>query len=177
MRNARLLFLVLMSVGAVGARSAEVLPAGEKGTDTFSRLRRPEGCFAEKVSVPFSPLLSRVPKTYPAEGLAAKGLKALFYGPTGTGKTTLGLSVPHPVVLDLEAGTDWYKDRFQFSVLQAQSVDEVIQAVEWLRLNSHPYRTLLIDPVTVLWESLQKEWSDVFLKRAQHSSGYRHEYS
>ena len=67
MRNARLLFLVLMSVGAVGARSAEVLPA-----------------------MPWDlKALSRVPKTYAAEGFPAKGLKALFYeGPPYRGKPT-----------------------------------------------------------------------------------------
>lgn len=109
-------------------------------------------------------------------GDTPKRLKMLVYGPSGTGKTTLGLSVPHPVVVDLEGGTDWYKERFDFSVMHAESADEVMQAVDWLRVNTHPYRTLVIDPITVFWESLQKQWSDVFLKRAQNSAGYRHEY-
>ena len=65
---------------------------------------------------------------------------------------------------------------FTFDVLRASTPDEVMAAVDWLLTNKHPYRTLVVDPITVYWDSLQKKWSDIFLRRNKGSKGYRHEY-
>lgn len=108
--------------------------------------------------------------------LLVKRLKFLLWGDSGVGKTTLALQFPKPVVIDLEGGTELYGDAFDFDVLRASTADEVMQAVEWLLTHPHGYRTLVIDPITVYWDALQKKWSDIFLRRNKASKGYKFEF-
>ena len=105
-----------------------------------------------------------------------KRLKLFLWGDSGVGKTTLSLQFPKPAVIDLEGGTDLYGDSFEFDVLRANTPDEVMAAVDWLLTSKHPYRTLVIDPVTLYWDALQKKWSDIFLRRNKGSKGYKYEF-
>jgi len=105
-----------------------------------------------------------------------KRLKLFLWGDSGAGKTTLALQFPKPVVIDLEGGTDHYGGDFQFDVLRAVTPDEVMEAVDWLGTHKHQYLTLVIDPITIQWDALQKKWSDIFLKRNKGSKGYKHEF-
>jgi hypothetical protein len=103
-------------------------------------------------------------------------LKLFLYGEAGAGKTTLSLQFPDAAVIDLERGADLYGDAFRFDVLKAATADEVSSAVSWLLANEHPYQTLVIDPITVYWESLQQKWSEIFLRRNSDSKGHRGEF-
>jgi len=103
-------------------------------------------------------------------------LKLLLWGDTGTGKTTLSLQFPSPAVIDLEGGTEHYGGEFSFDVLKATTSQDITAAVNWLLANDHDYRTLVIDPITLFWDSLQRHWSDVFLRRNKGSKGHRLEY-
>ena len=105
-----------------------------------------------------------------------KRLKLLLWGDSGVGKTTLALQFPKPVVIDLEGGADLYGEAFDFDVLRASTPDEVMDAVEWLLTHPHGYRTLVIDPITVYWDALQKKWSDIFLKRNKGTKGHKFEF-
>ena len=105
-----------------------------------------------------------------------KRLKLFLWGDSGVGKTTLALQFPAPVLIDLEGGADPYGDEFDFHVLRTSTADEVTAAVRWLLANEHPYRTLILDPITVYWDALQKKWSDIFLRRNKGSKGYRFEF-
>ncbi len=105
-----------------------------------------------------------------------KRLKLFLWGDSGVGKTTLSLQFPKPVVIDLEGGADLYGESFDFDVLRASTADEVMEAVQWLLTHPHAYRTLVIDPITVYWDALQKKWSDVFLRRNKGSKGYKFEF-
>lgn len=105
-----------------------------------------------------------------------KRLKLFLWGDTGVKKTILSLQFPKPVVIDLEGGCDLYRDAFKFDVLKATTADQVSEAVDWLLTQKHDYRTLVIDPITVYWDALQKKWSDIFLKRNKSSKGYRFEF-
>ncbi len=105
-----------------------------------------------------------------------KRLKLFLWGDSGVGKTTLSLQFPKPVVIDLEGGTDLYGESFDFDVLRASTADQVMEAVEWLLTHPHSYRTLVIDPITVYWDALQKKWSDIFLRRNKGSKGYKFEF-
>jgi hypothetical protein len=49
-------------------------------------------------------------------------------------------------------------------------------AVDWLQTHKHDFRTLVIDPVTVYWDALQKKWSDIFLNRNKGSKGHKFEF-
>lgn len=103
-------------------------------------------------------------------------IKCFVYGGSGSGKTSLGLCFPSPVVIDLEQGTDAYGDEYTFDVLETQSPDDVLEAVKWLRSEKHDYRTLVLDPITVYWEALQRKWSDIFMSRNRTSKGHKGEF-
>ena len=85
-----------------------------------------------------------------------KKLKVLIYGPSGSGKTHMALTFPKPAVIDMEGGTDLFADRFDFAVLRTKDHDEVMQAVEYIAANPDQYETLIIDPITVLWQVLME---------------------
>jgi len=105
-----------------------------------------------------------------------KRLKLFLWGDSGVGKTTLALQFPKPVVIDFEGGADHYGEAFDFDVLRASTADEAMEAVQWLHGHTHPHRTLVIDPITVYWDALQKKWSDIFLRRNRGSKGYKFEF-
>lgn len=108
--------------------------------------------------------------------VADRRLKLLLYGDSGVGKTTLALQFPHTVAIDMEGGTDLYGDVYSFDRLNASDANSVTQAIDWLRTENHTYKTLVIDPITILWESLQHKWSDIFLKRNKGGKGFKFEY-
>jgi len=103
-------------------------------------------------------------------------LKLFLWGDSGVGKTTLALQLPRPAVIDMEGGTEHYGSTFGFEVLKATSADEVAEAVQWLLTRPHPYRTLVVDPVTLYWDALQRKWSDIFLRRNKSSKGHHLEF-
>jgi len=107
---------------------------------------------------------------------AEKRLKLFAWGGSGVGKTTLALQFPKPVLIDLEGGADLYGKRFDFSVVRASTADQVASAVEWLATNPHEFETLVIDPISVYWDALQKKWSDIFLLRNKGTRAHKHEF-
>lgn len=110
--------------------------------------------------------------------LQRKRIKILAFGETGSGKTWFTLGFPRAVLIDTEGGADLYADKFEFDVLRTASFDGAMEAVRWLSEHPHPYpyRTVVVDPITILWDSLQRKWSDIFLKRNKQSKGYKFEY-
>ena len=107
---------------------------------------------------------------------SARRLKLLLYGDSGVGKTMLSLNFNSPVVIDLEGGSDLYGDVLSFDRLKTSDADGVTRAIDWLRTENHTYQTLIIDPITILWESLQHKWSDIFLQRNKGGKGFKFEY-
>ena len=98
----------------------------------------------------------------PAEQVAPK-VKCLIYGAPGVGKTYLALMSPGKIaVVDTEGGTAFYATRggerglSPFDVLPTKTFAQVEQAIGYLRTNPGEYETLVIDPVTVLYETLQE---------------------
>ena len=93
----------------------------------------------------------------------AKRLKALIFGESGVGKTTLATQFPKPYVIDTERGSvnDQYVDRINASggaVFHTTSFDEIVQEVRSLISVDHDFRTLVIDPVTVVYEDMLAHW-------------------
>jgi ATP-dependent phosphoenolpyruvate carboxykinase len=65
-------------------------------------------------------------------------LKAMFWGDSGVGKTTLSLQFPDAVVIDMEEGTEHDSGAFTFDMPNTPTADEITQARDWLL--SHPQR-------------------------------------
>ena len=88
-----------------------------------------------------------------------KRLKALFYGSAGVGKTTAAIQFPSPYLIDTEKGAenDQYTKLLQKAggvVFQTSDFDELMKEVKTLLTEKHEYKTLIIDPLTTLYNDL-----------------------
>lgn len=88
-----------------------------------------------------------------------KRLKALFYGAAGVGKTTAAIQFPRPYLIDTEKGavnTQYVKmlEKQGGAVFQTSDFDELITEVKALITEKHEYKTLIIDPLTTLYNDL-----------------------
>ena len=91
--------------------------------------------------------------------LIEKRLKALFYGGAGVGKTTASASFPKPYFIDTEKGAtnDQYVKLLKESggvVFQTSDFEELMKEVKSLLTEKHEYKTLVIDPLTTLYNDL-----------------------
>lgn len=85
-------------------------------------------------------------------------IKALIYGPNGTGKNTISATFPGPIlVLDInERGT---KSMVGIDNIKKRSVDtfELFMMAYWyLKSGKHPFQTVVLDNVTTLQELVMK---------------------
>jgi len=104
-------------------------------------------------------------------------VKLFIYGESGAGKTFTSLSAfPNIALIDLERGAALYHSTFEFDVLNASTIEEIEEAIEFLRTEKHDYKTIVIDPITKLYEILTKKWSDRLFKYNKKSKGFKHEY-
>lgn len=88
-----------------------------------------------------------------------KRLKALFFGEAGAGKTTAAIQFPAPYVIDTEkgAGNDQYGAKIRERggvILQENDFTEIVKEVTALLSEKHDYRTLVIDPITTVYDDL-----------------------
>jgi hypothetical protein len=103
------------------------------------------------------PLLFKKPQK------SEKRLKAMLFGLAGVGKTTAAIQFPRPAVIDTELGTvnDQYVDLIESrggAVLQTTSFDTMLDQVRSLAVEEHDFQTLVIDPVTVIYDGLADSW-------------------
>jgi hypothetical protein len=88
-----------------------------------------------------------------------KRLKALFYGSAGVGKTTAAIQFPAPYLIDTEKGASnqQYTDILKKSggvIFQTSDFEELVAEVKILLTEKHPYKTLIIDPLTTIYNDL-----------------------
>ena len=86
-----------------------------------------------------------------------KRLKLFMYGPAGVGKTTAAIQFPNSYVIDCERGAENYDKLITQSgsaVFQSNDINEVIAEVKSLLTVRHDYRTLVIDPITTVYNDL-----------------------
>lgn len=88
-----------------------------------------------------------------------KRLKALFYGLAGVGKTTAAIQFPRPYLVDTERGAenDQYVKILEQkggAIFQTFDFDDLVNEVKELLTVQHPYKTLIIDPLTTLYNDL-----------------------
>lgn len=88
-----------------------------------------------------------------------KRLKALFYGAAGVGKTTAAINFPRVYLIDCEKGaensqyTAILKEKGG-AIFQTSDFDELMKEVIALLTEQHEYKTLVIDPLTTLYNDL-----------------------
>ncbi len=88
-----------------------------------------------------------------------KRLKALFYGIAGAGKTMASIQFPAPYLIDTEKGAenDQYIDILKKAggaIFQTTDFEELISEIMSLLTEKHEYKTLIIDPLTTLYNDL-----------------------
>lgn len=91
-----------------------------------------------------------------------KRLKALFYGPAGVGKTMTAIQFPKPYLIDTERGAE--NEQYVAALTKAGGVhfpctdpDDLIREVTALLSEKHPYQTVIIDPLTVIYDRLVEQ--------------------
>lgn len=88
-----------------------------------------------------------------------KRMKALFYGEAGSGKTTAAIQFPSPYLIDTERGAtnDQYVEKLSNAggaYFFTCDFDEMLTEVTSLLSEKHDYKTVIIDPLTVLYNDL-----------------------
>ena len=89
-----------------------------------------------------------------------------MFGPAGVGKTTAAIQFPNSYIIDCETGTENYDKLITDSgsvVFQTTDITEVIAEVKSLLTEKHDYRTLVIDPITTIYNDL--------LEKCEHKVG------
>lgn len=81
----------------------------------------------------------------PSELQVSHTIKALIYGDPGTGKSTLALSAPTPLLLDFDGGIQRVNGAFQCPTLQVESWEQVNEALKEIEGGSVPCKTIVID--------------------------------
>lgn len=100
-----------------------------------------------------------------------KRLKMFVFGPAGVGKTTAAIQFPNAYIIDTEKGTDFYANTINTAnslVLQTLNPDEIKEELHSLLTEKHPHKTLIIDPVTQIYNAVQEKWTRVFEKHAKN---------
>lgn len=94
-----------------------------------------------------------------------KRLKALFFGPSGSTKTTVAIQFPRPYLIDTEKGAEnkEYVDLLKKAgglYWFTTDPDELIAEVVTLIKEPHDLRTLIIDPMTIIYNDLLDKAAD-----------------
>ncbi len=100
-----------------------------------------------------------------APELIEKRLKALFYGPAGVGKTTAAIQFPKPYLIDTERGAENPQyvaalKKVGGAYFGTTDPDELIAEVTALLAEKHDYRTVIIDPLTIIYNDLLDRAAD-----------------
>lgn len=78
----------------------------------------------------------------PAEIEVKTTISALLYGSPGSGKTTLALSMPAPLLIDCDGGVDRVQPNHLSDTVQVQHYEDVVDVLE---ANLSEYKTLVFD--------------------------------
>jgi KaiC/GvpD/RAD55 family RecA-like ATPase len=86
-----------------------------------------------------------------------KRLKLFMFGGSGSGKTTAAIQFPKCYIIDTEKGTENYDQLITASgsaVFHTTDIHDVIAEVKGLLTEKHDFRTLVIDPITTVYQDL-----------------------
>ncbi|UFJ83596.1 ATPase [Stenotrophomonas phage vB_SM_ytsc_ply2008005c] len=81
------------------------------------------------------------------------GVKALVYGPSGAGKTTLCATAPSPIIISAEAGLLSLR-KFQIPVIEIKTVEDLTEAHRWCSQSAEAkqFATVCIDSISEIGE-------------------------
>lgn len=100
-------------------------------------------------------------------------LKALFFGPPGSGKTELGSTAPAPLILDFEDGTMTIRDK-AVDVFQPRKWSDVVDAYQTLATGGHTWESFVVDTVSMMQEI--SSWDTPLLGDFQAGKDPRNSY-
>jgi DNA-binding transcriptional regulator YdaS (Cro superfamily) len=108
-------------------------------------------------------------------------LKLFMYGEAGAGKTTAAISFPKPYVIDCEGGTKQkkYVDKIEEQdglLFKTTDFDELIAEVRTLLTVEHPYKTLVIDPLTILYNDLVNKCASILKSQSKEKDATGEEF-
>jgi hypothetical protein len=88
-----------------------------------------------------------------------KRLKLFLYGNAGVGKTTAAISFPNVYLIDTEKGaihSQYVKllEKSNGAIFNTSDFNEVIAEIKSLLTEKHDYKTLVIDPLTTIYNDL-----------------------
>lgn len=94
--------------------------------------------------------MSRLDKV--VSGRIALPIRALIYGPEGTGKSSIGAASPNPIFLDIEGGSEHLTtNRYSFADgpggFHPEKYTDVLAAIDDLTNSPHEFKTVVIDTV------------------------------
>jgi len=98
-----------------------------------------------------------------------KRLKLFLYGQSGAGKTLAALKFPNAYIIDTEKGTLNYSNTINkqnSSVYISNNHIEIQEQLTALLTEKHQYKTLIIDPITIIYQSIQEFWTKRFEREA-----------
>lgn len=87
-------------------------------------------------------------------------LKLLLSGSAGIGKTTAAIQMPKPYIIDNEAGTKHYGQTIEKAggmIFEPADIDDLITEVRSLMTEKHDFLTLVIDPITTIYDQAVDE--------------------
>lgn len=88
-----------------------------------------------------TPRVSKMTLANVVKGVQKKPFRVALYGPEGVGKSTFAAGAPDPIFLGAEDGTA----RLDVARLQPESWDDVLDAIRMLILETHSYKTFVLD--------------------------------
>ena len=96
--------------------------------------------------------------------ITERRLKMFIYGGAGIGKTTMAINFPAPYLIDCEKGSleKQYVDTINAkggAVFHTLNFNDVITEVKALLSERHEYKTLIIDPVTLIYNELVDQFA------------------
>jgi len=101
---------------------------------------------------------------------SSEHVNCLVYGVSGVGKTVLSSTAPRPIIMSAEGGLLSIASK-DIPVIEVKTLDQVEQAIEWLKTKSGDYDTVCIDSLSEIGEVIL---ADMKSKFADGRAAYGH---
>jgi hypothetical protein len=95
------------------------------------------------------------PKIRSTQDVPLDIVKAVLYGPPGSGKTTMGSTFPHVLILSAESGLLSVRDK-ALDVWTIDSWEDLEEAFAFLKAGGHKYQSVVIDSLTECQKKLNE---------------------